>query len=291
VRGRPLGPLCRHWLPLLTAIALLAGCGGGGGGTSAPTAPTPADSRPKAKEPLSVTAKRLERAVPRGDCKVLIKLMLHSIQRHSTPDAPPTSSECAYLKHEVRTDLRGFHLTKAREFGPAGFSEGTGANAPRGTVVGVVWLLDSDLSWKAAFQAIFRPQIDVTPSMAEQADANARRTVEALKTGDCNELWRVLDPASRFVSQVNGQREKFCRTLPPTYRLKSSAFAQIKADGAPGLEPLGRTRDFSFYAIRLKNGRYMDMVLTGQLADVPRPELKQHDNPAVLELATVRQPR
>jgi hypothetical protein len=230
--------------------------------------------------------------VPRGDCKVLIGLMLHSIQRHSAPDAPPTSGECDYLKQEARSDLRGFHLTQVREFGPAGFSEGTGANAPRGdAVVGVVWLLDSDLSWKAAFQAIFRPQIGVAPSMAERADANARRTVDALETGDCPELWRLLNPASRFVSQANGQRERFCRTLPPTYRQKDSAFAQIKADGAPVLEPLGRTRDFSFYGIRLKNGRYIDMVLSGQIADVGRRELKQHDNPTVLELATVRQPR
>jgi hypothetical protein len=276
----------------VAAMLLLAGCGGGDGhvGTSARSAPA-ADSRPRAKETLSVTAKRLERAVPRGNCKVLIKLMLLSIQRHSTPDAPPTSGECAYIVHEVRNDLRGFHLTKAREFGPAGFSEGTGVNAPRGAVVGIVWLLDSDLSWKAAFQAIFRPQIDVAPSMAQRADANARRAVDALRTGNCTELWRVLNTASRFVRQVNGQREKFCRTLPPTYRLKGSAFAQIKADGAPALETLGRTHDFSFYAIRLRNGRYIDMVLCGQLGDVPRAELKEHDNPTVLELATVRQPR
>lgn len=293
--GRALGLLCRRLLPPVAAVLLVAGCGGGGGhpGTSARTAPSPApvDSTPKAKEPLSVAAKRLEAALPRRDCKVLIKLMLLSIQRHSTPGAPPTSGECAYIRHEVRNDLRGFHLTKSREFGPAGFTEGTGTNAPRGAVVGVVWLLDSDLSWKAAFQAIFRPQIGVAPSMAARADANARRAVDALRTGNCTELWRVLNPASRFVGQANGNRGKFCRTLPPTYRLKSSAFAQIKADGAPVLEPLGRTRDFSFYAIRLKNGRYIDMVLCGQLADVSRAELKQHDNPAVLELATVRQPR
>jgi hypothetical protein len=292
VLGRAPRLLCRQLLPPVAAMLLLAGCGGddGHGGTSARSAAT-ADSRPKAKEALSVTAKRLERALPRRNCKVLIRLMLHSIQRRSTPDAPPTSGECAYIRYKAANELRGFHLTKAREFGPAGFSEGTGVNAPRGGVVGVLWLLDSDRSWKAAYQAIFRPQIDVAPSLAPRADANARRTVEALKTGDCTELWRVLNPASRFVRQVNGQREKFCRTLPATYRDTSSAFAQIKANRAPALETLGRIHDFYFYALRLKNGRYMDMVLCGQLASVPRSELKQHDNPTVLELATVRQPR
>jgi hypothetical protein len=115
--------------------------------------------------------------------------------------------------------------------------------------------------------------------------------LDALKTGTCAELWRVLNPASRFVLSANGQRERFCRTLPATYRDKSTAFAQIKAEGTPALEPLGRTRDFAFYAIRLKNGRYMDMVICGQLPGILRSQLKQHDNPTVLELATVRQPR
>jgi hypothetical protein len=270
---------------------LLAGCGGGDGhsATSASSAP-PANSPPKAKEPLSVTAKRLERALPHGDCKVLIKLMLHSIQRHSTPDGPPTSGNCDYIKR-AGNQLRGYHLTKSREFGPAGFSEGTGANVPHDGVAGIVWLLDSDGSWKATFEGIFRPQIDVAPDLAARADANARSVVDGLKTGNCAELWRVLNPASRFVLGANGQRERFCRTLPATYRDKSTAFAQVKAEGTPALKPLGRTRDFAFYSIRLKNGRYMDMVLCGQLPGVPRSQLKQHDNPTVLELVTVRQPR
>jgi hypothetical protein len=280
-------------LPLVAAMLLLAGCGGGDGGghsaTSASNAPA-ANSPPKAKEPLSVTAKRLERALPHGDCKVLIKLMLHSIQRHSTPDGPPTSGDCAYIR-KVRSQFRGYHLTKSREFGPAGFSEGTGANVPHDGVAGVVWLLDLDGSWKATHQGIYRPQIGVAPVLADRADANARRLVDAIKTGNCPELWRVMNPASRFVLSANGQRESFCRTLAPTYRLKSSAFAQIKAEGTPALEPLGRTHDFAFYAIRLKNGRYMDMVLSGQLPGVPDSLQKQHDNPTVLELATARQPR
>jgi hypothetical protein len=278
-------------LPPVAAMLLLAGCGGGGGhsATSASSAP-PADSPPKAKEPLSVTAKRLERALPHGNCKVLIKLMLHSLQRHSAPDAPPTSDDCAYIR-KVRNQLRGYHLTKSREFGPAGFSEGTGVNVPHDGVAGVVWLLDSDGSWKATHQGIYRPQIDVAPVLTHRADANARRVVDSLKTGNCAELWRVLNPASRFVFSVNGQRESFCRNVAMTYRDKSTAFAQIKADGTPALEPLGRTHDFAFYAIRLKNGRYMDMVLSGQLPGILRSELKQHDNPSMLELVTVRPAR
>jgi hypothetical protein len=268
---------------------VLAGCGGGEthGTTSASSAPS-AESSPKPKEKLSAAAKRLELALPRGNCKVLIKLMLHSLQRRTTPDAPPTSGDCAYIR-KVRNQLRGFHLTKAREFGPAGFSEGTGANVPHDGVAGIVWLLDSDGSWKATHQGIFRSQLDTAPVLTARADANARRLVQGLKTGNCAALWRVLNPNSRFVLSSNGQRARFCRTLPPTYRDKGTAFAQVKAEGGAAVETLGRTHDFDFYAVRLKNGRYMDMVLSGQLPGVPRAQLEQHDNPTVLELVTVRQ--
>ncbi|MEA2450620.1 MAG: hypothetical protein QOG63_2552 [Thermoleophilaceae bacterium] len=275
-------------------MLLLAGCGGDAGqgraGTSARGTPT-ATSRPTAKEPLSAAATRLERALPHRNCKVLITLMLQSIQRQRAPDAPPTSEECAFIKLKARNELRGYHVTKVREFGPAGFSEGTGANARGGKTVSVLWLLDSDGSWKAAFEAVLRPQIDVAPALAERADFNARRAVDALETGNCPELWAVLNPGSRFVTTANGQRDSFCRTLVPTYADKSTAFAQIRADGAPVLETLGKVHDFYFYGLRLANGRYMDMVLFGQFGRLPRAQLKQHDNPTVIELNTVRQPR
>jgi hypothetical protein len=295
VLGRALGLICRQsLLPLLAAIALLVGCGGDDGSSDASKSSAPAaDSTPKAKEPLSVAAKRLERALPRGDCKELVGLVLHSIQRGTTtPDAPPTKRDCAYIRYAARHDLRGFHLTKTREFGPAGFTEGSGATkAPARFLVGIVWLLDSDGSWKAAYEAIFRHQIDVARYHGKQADANARRALKALRTGDCPGLWRVLNPASRFVRGAGGRRDEYCRTLATLYRDQSTAFAQIKADGSPALEPLGQTHDLSFYGLRLKNGRYMDMVLSGALANAPTPELTQHDYPSMLELLTVRQPR
>jgi hypothetical protein len=285
------GLLCRLLLPCIAALLLLAGCGGDDGHTAkSDSSAAPADSTPKAKEPLAVTAKRLERALPQGDCNVLIEMMLHSIQRQTAPNAAPTSNDCAYIS-QIRKQFRGFQLTKSREFGPAGFSEGTGANVPHDGVAGIVWQLDTDGSWKATHQGIYRPQLDVAADLAHRADVNARRLVDGLKTGNCAELWRVMNPASRFVLSANGQRKAFCRTLAPTYREKSSAFAQIKADGNPALDPLGRTRDFAFYAISLKNGRYIDVVLSGQLPGVPRSQLKQHTNPSVLELATVREPR
>ena len=218
--------------------------------------------------------------------------MIHSIQRGGVkPDAPPSKSDCAYIRSEERSELRGYRFTKAREWGTAGFSEGDGrANRP-GYVIGILWLLDSDGSWKAAYEATYRPQLDPPPRLTAQADANVQRLVSAIKAGSCADMWRLLNVASRFVRASDGRRERWCRELAATFRKPDSAFAQIKADPAPSVDTLGRTRDFHFYALRLHNRRYMDVVLSGPLANVAPGELRQHDNPSVLEMVTVRQPR
>jgi hypothetical protein len=284
--------------PTALLVVLLAGCGGGGGsdsggGDAKPTTPAatpPQATRPQAKEKLTAAARRLEHALPGRDCKVLVHLILHSIQRGTAPDAPPTKADCAYIEHAVAKDLAGFKLTKAREFGPTGFTEGTGTHAHPGFPVGIVWLLDSDGSWKASYQALFRHQIGVAPILAARADDNARKLLDAIRAPSCAGLWRELNVSSRFVRGNAGHRASFCRRLPAIYKDPGTAFAQIKADAAPQLEPLGQTRDFSFYGLSLANGRYMDLVMSGPLADPHSPELKQHDNPAALELLTVRQP-
>jgi hypothetical protein len=92
------------------------------------------------------------------------------------------------------------------------------------------------------------------------------------------------------VRGVNGRRSKFCRQFPALYRDRRSSFAGMKADVSLRPELLGRTRDFSFYALRLRSGRYMDLVTSGPLAGVSTGELNQHANPSALELVTVRQP-
>ena len=276
--------------PLIAAASLLAGCGGDDAHGHSSTAATPAaDARPEPNEKLALAAKRLERALPTKDCDDLIKLMLPSLQRQRPVGSPPTQEECDYIERKWQHELHGLKITKTREFGPAGFSEGSGDRLSPGGVAGIVWLLDSDGSWKASFEADFRPQIDQPPALADQADANARRLVEALKSADCDELWKLLNPASRFADGA-GSRENLCKETAQTYKDPSTAFAQIKADGAPALETLGRTRDISFYGLRLKNGRYIDVVLAGPVAAVPAALIKQHENPSVLEILTVRQP-
>jgi hypothetical protein len=283
----------RKAFPALTAsLAIaIAGCGDGDeGGKAKPGANGPAP--PTAKQPLEAAAKRLESAVPRADCNELIRVMIHSIERGLTkPGKPPTPDECRLMRREARNELRGYRVTKTREFGVGGYSEGTGALAPRGKTVGVTWLLDSDGSWKAVFDAIFRPQIDQPPRLPEHADANVRAFVTALRAGDCPTVWRGLNVASRFVRGSNGKRDRYCLTLNKVYRDRATAFSQIRADPRAQPKLLGRTRDFSFYSLELSNGRYMALVLTGQVGNVADDELKEHVNPSVLEMLTVRQPR
>jgi hypothetical protein len=269
----------------LTGGLALAGCGDGGGGEPKPPTPDRAGV-PRAKEPLRVASKRLEAAIPRADCRELIGLMIHSVARGLTkPGKPPTASECRFLRGETRS-LRGYRARRVTELGVGGFTEGTVTS--RGAVLGIVWLLDSDRSWKAVFDAHFRPQIGPPPGRTAAADQNARGFVTALRRADCPLTWRGLNTASRFV-QGNGDRGGFCRATAKLYRDPHSAFAQIKADRGTQPKLLGRTRDLSFYSLELRNGRYIALVTAGQLAGFGG-HLREHVNPSVLEFLTVRQP-
>ena len=278
-------------LPALLAALLASGCGGDDDGGDGESTGTGASKPPSAKEPLRAAAERLESALPGGECKELIGLMLHSIQRGTTnPVAAPKPADCRYIETEAREQLRGYRVTKTREFGTAGFSEGTGDAARRDEVIGIVWLLDSDRSWKAVFEATYRPQLDVPPRLVKEAYANAQQFVVAVRAGDCTKVWAVFGVDSRFVRGAGGRRAKFCRDFSATAQDPKSAFAQIKADPRVKLELLGRTLDLAFYSLELSNGRYMALVLSGPLSNVAPEEIREHANPGVLELVTVRQP-
>jgi hypothetical protein len=281
----------RTTIPALACCLALAGCGDDGGGESKqPTGAPP--GAPRAKQPLAAAARRLQAALPRADCRELMALMMHSIQRGVTdPATPPKPSECGFVRREADADLRGYRVTKVRDLGVAGFTEGTGTRPRSGNVVGVVWALDSDGSWKAIVNAVFRPQIGPAPERTAAADQNARGFVTALRRADCPLAWRGLNVASRFVRANRGERRAFCRATRKLYRDPASAFSQIKAD--PGATPrlLGRTRDFSFYSLELRNGRQTVLVMAGQIGGIADAELREHVNPSVLEFLTVRQPK
>jgi hypothetical protein len=279
----------RVWMAAAAgALALITGCGGGGdGGEKGAAKPS---GPPAASEPVVAAATRLGRAVPRADCRALGALMLHSASRGTEPTTPPTTRECAFVTREVRNELAGFKLTKAAEFGPGALTEGTGDKPRSGELVGVIWVLDRDGSWKAVYDAVFRPQIGLRPTYGARTDANARGFVAAVAARDCDRLWRLLNVGSRFVRGQSGDRRRFCAGLAPVYRDPKAAFAQIAKDPTAAPARLGATRDIGFYGLELANGRYMVIVMAGRLGGIADSEQREHDDPTVLEVLTVRRP-
>lgn len=282
---------------LAAGAACLPGCGGDDRG-SAPRSPAvtttqagTATAAPKANEPLAAAAQRLSRAVAKGDCQPLAGLLLHSVPRgpDAAPTTPATPQECSSIAIGVQSKLRGFKLTRAQEFGPAGVVEGTGASARPGQVVVIAWVLDTDGSWKAVFTAAYRPQIGHKPRLRDFA-GNAQRFVRAAATRDCDGFWRLLNAGSRFVRSVNGKKAAFCKNIVVSYRDKRSGIADLAANPDAKPEELGTVGDLGFYGVRLKSGRYLALVLSGRIQGPIDAEQKDHGNPTVAELVTVRRP-
>jgi hypothetical protein len=281
----------RRSASVAVVVALLvAGCGGGDKKESASSTPAQR-ATPAPREPLSVAAKRLERLLPDGDCKPLAKLMLHSVRRGRDvpPSRPPNAAECSFIRREAAVDLKGFKVSRVREFGPAALVEGSGAHAGGGSVVGTLWALDVDRSWKLLYNAILRPQIGMKPRPG--FETNARAFVGAVAARNCNLIWRLLNVGSRFVRGADGDRALFCRQFLPAYKEKRNGIADLGAN--PGVRPklLGATRDIAYFGLDLKSGRYLVAALTGRLGGIANAEQKDHVDPSVLELVTIRRPR
>jgi hypothetical protein len=218
--------------------------------------------------------------------------MLHSVRRgrNVNPAAPPTKQECAFIRIEAGRELKGFKVAKVRQFGPAGVVEATGANAKPGVaVVGSLWALDVDGSWKLIYGAVLRPQIG-EPSTRDFA-SSARRLVHAIATNDCDTFWRLLNTGSRFVRSSNGNKATFCKSIKLTIKQKAGGIADLVADPGASPKQLGTTRDVGFFGVELKSGRYLVLALTGRLAGVADlAEQKQHDDTTGLDIVSARLP-
>ena len=280
----------RAWLGVAAAAIVLAGCGGGdGGGDRGKRATAP--GAPKPKESLRSAADKLAAAVKKGDCRSLAPLMLHSVKRGSgvAPDRPPKPAECRGIEIDRRNELAGFRPTKLRELGPVGFVEGSGDRPMKGNVVGTIWALDVDRSWKVVFDARFRPQVGLPPTPGDFA-GNARQLVTALTTKDCDAIWRLVNPASRFVATHRTTKRQFCAGIRKSYAVKGGGFADLATDRGAQPRYLGRVRDVGFFGLHLRSGRYLVLALAGPFGDSSRRELRQHAYPSAIELVTVRPP-
>lgn len=278
------------------SLALVAGCGGDDDKKSDSNAGTTrAESAqaapPKANGTLEAAAEDLERAVASGDCKALAARLLHSSARGPgvEPADPPTAEECDRLKLITRDVLEGYRFDKAQEFGPAGITEGSGANARKGEVVANAWELDRDGTWKTDVMGFFRRQIGTEPPLSTNFEASVRKFALAARNGDCETFWELLHPASRLVTARKGDMVKLCNDVADSYRDRDSALHDMAADESAEPEPLGQTRDMGFYGLKLKSGRYMVFVLWTELKnDVPYA--RGHDYPAVIDYLSQTQP-
>jgi hypothetical protein len=217
--------------------------------------------------------------------------MLHSVRRGRdvSPSKPPTAEECGFIRREISVDLQGFKVRKVKQFGPAGVVEGSGARTRKGMVVGTIWTLDVDRSWRVIFDAILRPQIGVPPRSG--FDINARGFVGSVVTRNCPLIWQGLNVASRFVRQAAGRRATFCRQFLPAYKQKGNGIADLGANRDVKPDRLGAIRDFGFFGLNLESGRYLVLVLGGRVGGIADAEQKDHVDPSVLELLSVRRPR
>jgi hypothetical protein len=281
----------RTCLAAVAATALVGGCGGGNSTQTHTPARTTVAGPPKPKEPLKAAAKRLERALPGGDCRTLAPLMLHSVRRgvNVSPSKPPVKVECDFIRKEQAGDLKGFRVSKVRQFGPSGVVDGRGAGRGPNEVVGSIWALDVDGSWRLVFDAILRPQVGVPPQLPHAA-ASANRFVRAIGTRDCDTFWRLLNVGARFVRAANGQRARFCKNIAATYKQKAGGIADIATDPSAKPRELGATGDIALYGLSLKSGRYLVFALTGRIGGIADAEQKDHEHPSVLEIVSVRLP-
>jgi Prolyl oligopeptidase family len=278
------------------ALALLAGCGDDDDKSdSKPSSATRAGSAPaappKANGTLEAAGRDLQKAVASGDCEALAARLLPSSVRGRdvAPTDPPTPEECDRLKLVARDVLAGYRFRKAKEFGPAGITEGSGSKARRGEVVANAWELDHDGTWKSDVMGFFEPQIGTEPKLSTNFEASVRKFALAGRNGDCETFWELLHPASPLVVARKGDMVKFCNDVADSYRDRGSALHDMAGDESAEPELLGQTLDMGFYGLRLKSGRYMVFVLWTELSGEV-PYSRGHDYPAVIDYLTLTKP-
>jgi hypothetical protein len=272
-------------LGLICVTVLVVGCGSSGSGAPKPT-PTPeptqaAAAAPEPNEPLAAAAKRMEHVIAHPSCRGFARLVLHSVLRGPDVKAgtPPTADECRNLMTGTRRGLT-YVPGAVHEYGPAGFTESRDA-------LDLIWVLDTDGSWKAVSKGHYRAQ---SGAQLAGADATASAFIDAVRAKDCRAMWSLLNLGSRFVSSTQGHLQPFCKSMDTTFRDEGGGFSDIAADPSAEPERLALLRDFGLYGVPLANGRYLVMIVSDQHAGIADSEGRTHAKASVLELLSSRLP-
>jgi hypothetical protein len=232
----------------IASLLLLAGCGGGGG-----------DDDPTPQERLEQAVDDYERAVGDQDCAAFARFA-HSAVRPPGKgrDDAPDAAECRNLGVSY-TRLLGFKHTRIKVFGPAAIVEGT----VDGPFVALIWTLDVDGEWTQV-QSLpgIDPQIKPnSPRPDNRFAANAAAFVDAQRTGDCREVFRLLNSGSPFVARA-ADAAAFCKRFEQSSNAPSRLSAQLAQ--APEAKPvdLGGTRDLHFFRVDTAKGRSWTLIMS-----------------------------
>ena len=286
-----MGVHAKQMVIALAVAATLGACGGDdgdGGGDTGGGVPAAAAKRPQPKEPVDATVARLRPAVEGGDCKERAELFLHS--GHKGPGEPlvPSREQCAKYE-EFSKFLDGFEPSESREYGTAAVVEGKTAKSREGETVSGLWVLDKGGAWKGIFFGTSRtPQVGQSPPDPAAFDRAAQNFFQAARDRDCGQLFKRLTNDSQYVTARGNDETKFCADLDAAYERRTGQLFDIAEHGTKAPERLGQTRDLGFYGLDLGNGRYITLVVAAAPA---AEDTEGHDNPAVYDFLTARDPR
>jgi hypothetical protein len=240
---------------ILVAALLLSGCGGGGDDGPAPGGP------PKPRESLESVLPDYEKAAAEQDCRGFARFVHSAVRPPGRgTDDKPDAEECANLAASY-IHLEDFKAEKTREFGTAAIVEGRIA----GQRIALVWTLDLDGRWKQvqATPPGAAPQIDgVARPGGNKFAENARQWVEAERSGDCRNAFRLFNSASPFVTQDEDDRRPFCDRFERGRRVSTTlSYALARSPAAKPVQ-LGTTPNFAFYALETTGGGYWTVIMS-----------------------------
>lgn len=248
-------------LAATAAVLALAACGGddGDGKDSSAASEEPGASAPQPRQSIRAASDKLTAAIESGDCRALFDASQHSTKREpklSLSKAPPSKEECATLGTYGR-EYRGLRADGGTQvFETAAIVDG---HVGRATIA-TAFVLDLDGSWKVSVSSGSDPQVGTKPAPDNEFDANVAKFVEAARSGDCREVYRLLSFDS--TPARSGTAERFCKDIRASD--PRSFFTRVEKDLDAKPTPLGKTAELAFYGLAVKPGIYYTLVALRQ---------------------------
>jgi hypothetical protein len=246
---------------MAAALVALAGCGSSEK-KGAAKAPNGEIAQPTAKEPLSVGASQLGKALETGKCADFAPVNLSFLRDPKAAlGGPPVGEECKFIAPVLST-LKGFKPTKFAEYGTFGLAEGSIPRDGKFTSGDAFFVLDVDGRYRYTAFVPATPQIGTKPDAKKSKifDDNAVVFLRALRERNCDRTYAYLNTIGTIFQLARGDRKKICEG----FFSPGSHFApQLAEDPQAKAVPLGKTTSFAVYGIATRKG-YYTLLLTDQ---------------------------